>query len=109
MVCTVGAALRAVVAVHKVVHMNRCLVHQVFLLVHGQTNNCYNTSLFAAGAFGCRYGEYEDLRKLVHRTLRRTERILVIGCGNSNFSAELYDDGFEEVRLATVKSMLWAT
>ncbi|CAM9411231.1 unnamed protein product [Ectocarpus sp. 12 AP-2014] len=43
------------------------------------------------------YGEYEDLRKLVHRTLRRTERILVIGCGNSNFSAELYDDGFEEI------------
>lgn len=41
----------------------------------------------------------------MHRTLRRTERILVIGCGNSNFSAELYDDGFEEVRLATVNSM----
>lgn len=45
-----------------------------------------------------RYGEYQDLRKLVCRTLRRTDRILVIGCGNSNFSAELYDDGFEEVR-----------
>ncbi|CAM9527381.1 unnamed protein product, partial [Hapterophycus canaliculatus] len=43
------------------------------------------------------YGEYEDLRKLVHQTLRRADRILVIGCGNSNFSAELYDDGFEAV------------
>lgn len=48
-----------------------------------------------------RYGEYEDLRKLVHRVLRRTDRILVIGCGNSNFSAELYDDGFEEARRDT--------
>lgn len=44
-----------------------------------------------------RYGEYQDLRKLVCRTLKRTDRILVVGCGNSNFSAELYDDGFEEV------------
>ncbi|CAM9468794.1 unnamed protein product, partial [Laminaria digitata] len=43
------------------------------------------------------YGEYQDLRKLVCRTLRRTDRILIVGCGNSNFSAELYDDGFEEV------------
>ncbi|CAM9263609.1 unnamed protein product [Scytosiphon promiscuus] len=43
------------------------------------------------------YGEYDDLRKLVHQTLRRADRILVIGCGNSNFSAELYDDGFESV------------
>lgn len=34
---------------------------------------------------------------MVHRTLKRTDRILVVGCGNSNFSAELYDDGFEEV------------
>ncbi|CAM9479476.1 unnamed protein product, partial [Sphacelaria rigidula] len=45
------------------------------------------------------YGEYDDLRQLVHRTLKRTDRILVVGCGNSNFSAELYDDGFEEVHM----------
>lgn len=44
-----------------------------------------------------RYGEYEDLRKLVRQSLQRTDRILVVGCGNSNFSPALYDDGFEEV------------
>lgn len=55
-----------------------------------------------AAAVRKRYGEYADLRKLVHRTLRRTDQILVIGCGNSNFSAELYDDGFEEVRNSTL-------
>lgn len=46
-----------------------------------------------------RYGEFQDLRTVVHKTLRRENRILVVGCGNSNFSAELYDDGFEEVTI----------
>ncbi|CAM9416155.1 unnamed protein product, partial [Choristocarpus tenellus] len=43
------------------------------------------------------YGEYSDLRHLMHLTIRPSDRILVIGCGNSNFSAELYDDGYEDV------------
>lgn len=51
---------------------------------------------------GFRYGDYADLRPLVHKTLKRTDRILVVGCGNSNFSAELYDDGFEEVSICRV-------
>lgn len=41
----------------------------------------------------------------MHLTLRRTDRILVVGCGNSNFSAELYDDGFEAVRHRKTSSM----
>lgn len=106
-------AVEQVVAVHKFVHTSRWL--QLDGWFHRSSFWCAarptlpNTGLFAVGALGCRYGEYEDLRKLVHRTLRRTERILVIGCGNSSFSAELYDDGFEEVRLAIVNSVLRAT
>ena len=45
------------------------------------------------------YGSYAELRALVvhGQKLRPTDRILVVGCGNSDFSAELYDDGYEAV------------
>ena len=45
------------------------------------------------------YGSYAELRAIVvdEQKLRRTDRVLVVGCGNSDFSAELYDDGYEEV------------
>ena len=45
------------------------------------------------------YGSYAELRAIVvdDQKLRRTDRVLVVGCGNSDFSAELYDDGYEEV------------
>ena len=45
------------------------------------------------------YGSWAELRAIVvdEQKLRRTDRVLVVGCGNSDFSAELYDDGYEEV------------
>ena len=45
------------------------------------------------------YGTYTELRHLVidAQELQTTDRVLVVGCGNSDFSAELYDDGFKQV------------
>lgn len=46
------------------------------------------------------YGSFEDVRaKIVDETkLKRGEATLVIGCGNSDFSAQLYDQGFHAIR-----------
>jgi SAM-dependent methyltransferase len=43
------------------------------------------------------YGDYTELAGNVQRSIRPTDRILVIGCGNSNFSSDLYDKGFQNV------------
>ncbi|KAG5180926.1 hypothetical protein JKP88DRAFT_270097 [Tribonema minus] len=44
------------------------------------------------------YGNYRDLQALVRRALGSSNaQVLVVGCGNSSFSADLYDDGFPHV------------
>jgi len=43
------------------------------------------------------YGDYTELSVHVERTIKPTDRILVIGCGNSNFSSDLYDKGFHNI------------
>ncbi|CAM9705323.1 unnamed protein product [Chrysoparadoxa australica] len=44
------------------------------------------------------YGEYKDMQGLIRKYLPRREgegsRVLVVGCGNSDFSAHLYEDGY---------------
>jgi SAM-dependent methyltransferase len=42
-------------------------------------------------------GTYADVRPLLRAALRPTDRILLIGCGNSTLSADLYDDGFTQL------------
>ena len=37
---------------------------------------------------------YAQVRSSLVPHLKATDRILVVGCGNSTFSADLYDDGF---------------
>lgn len=41
--------------------------------------------------------KFDELSKHILCHLNRDDRILVIGCGNSSFSQELYDAGFENV------------
>lgn len=43
------------------------------------------------------YGEFSDIVEHVLRSIRPASRVLVIGCGNSNFSASLYDRGFHQI------------
>jgi hypothetical protein len=37
-----------------------------------------------------RYGSYKDLAEYVTPVVSREDRVLVIGCGNSDFSSDLY-------------------
>jgi len=42
--------------------------------------------------------EYEHVRHLIHKYLPdRKARVLIVGCGNSRFSAQLYADGYREL------------
>lgn len=40
---------------------------------------------------------YTQVKQLVLPQLRPSDRILVVGCGNSSFSADLYDDGYVNI------------
>ena len=33
-----------------------------------------------------RYGNYDDLEPLLHKYIKQSDRILVVGCGNSDLS-----------------------
>lgn len=39
------------------------------------------------------YGEYENLCGLIHQYIKQTEKILMVGCGNSKLSESMYDVG----------------
>lgn len=43
------------------------------------------------------YGSFSQLGGDVKRYIVPTSRVLVVGCGNSHFSAELYDSGVEDI------------
>lgn len=43
------------------------------------------------------YGEYADLCHVLHKYLKPGSRILVVGCGNSKLSEQLYDAGFHSI------------
>ena len=40
---------------------------------------------------------YRDVASQLKPFLRTDNRILVVGCGNSSFSADLYDDGYQRI------------
>lgn len=43
-------------------------------------------------------GRYADIRDLLLAAgVAKEDRILLVGCGNSTLSADLYDDGFERL------------
>lgn len=44
-----------------------------------------------------RYGEYPDLCGVLHKYIKPQEQILVIGCGNSDLSADMYDVGYHHI------------
>jgi EEF1A lysine methyltransferase 4 len=40
---------------------------------------------------------YQQIKSSILQFLRPDHKILIIGCGNSTFSADLYDDGFQNI------------
>lgn len=47
--------------------------------------------------FGLRYGEYENLCDVLHKYIKLTDKLLVIGCGNSRLSENMYDVGIKNI------------
>ncbi|KAJ9601480.1 hypothetical protein L9F63_000363 [Diploptera punctata] len=43
------------------------------------------------------YGEYPELCGLLHKYIKPKDIILMIGCGNSTLSADLYDVGYRQI------------
>ncbi|XP_077998167.1 EEF1A lysine methyltransferase 4-like [Glandiceps talaboti] len=43
------------------------------------------------------FAGYERFRDLIIGNISKTDRILMLGCGNSNLSKEMYDDGYHNI------------
>ncbi|XP_053398790.1 eEF1A lysine and N-terminal methyltransferase-like [Mercenaria mercenaria] len=43
------------------------------------------------------YGEYPELCGVLHKYIKPQDNILVVGCGNSQLSADLYDVGYHRI------------
>lgn len=46
-----------------------------------------------------RYGEYPELCGHLHKYIKAQDPVLVVGCGNSKLSADLYDVGYRFVSI----------
>jgi len=44
------------------------------------------------------YGEYGELCGILHKYTKASDNILVVGCGNSTLSSDLYDVGYRNIR-----------
>ncbi|XP_061388923.1 eEF1A lysine and N-terminal methyltransferase homolog isoform X2 [Musca vetustissima] len=43
------------------------------------------------------YGEYLELCEQIHKYIRPNDKILMVGCGNSKLSMDMYDSGFKDI------------
>ncbi|XP_017469332.1 PREDICTED: methyltransferase-like protein 13 [Rhagoletis zephyria] len=43
------------------------------------------------------YGEYLELCEHIHKYVKNTDQILMLGCGNSQLSMDMYDSGFRNI------------
>lgn len=50
---------------------------------------------------------YADMAEFLHDEIPRDARVLVVGCGNSSLSADMYDDGYRQETIPTNKYRLW--
>jgi len=53
--------------------------------------------LLELGNIAFRYGEFPRLCGILSKYIKTTDDLLMIGCGNSNLSADLYDVGFHNL------------
>ena len=57
---------------------------------------CFSQVLIFACVF-LRYGEYNEMCGILHKYMKPAEKILMIGCGNSRLSGDLYDVGYHGI------------
>lgn len=59
----------------------------------------YASSFFFANNKFCvylsRYGEYLELCEQIHKYIKPNDKVLMLGCGNSKLSMDMYDSGFK--------------
>lgn len=48
-------------------------------------------------SFFSRYGEYMELCDQIHKYIKPADKILMLGCGNSKLSMDMYDTGFRDI------------
>ena len=41
--------------------------------------------------------DYKSLRGILSKYMTKQSKILILGCGNANFSEDLYDDGYHNI------------
>ena len=44
-----------------------------------------------------RYGEYQDLCGVLHKYIKTKDRVLNVGCGNSQLCADMFDIGYKNL------------
>lgn len=44
-----------------------------------------------------RYGEYSNLCGMLHKYVKPTDKVLMVGCGNSRLSEDMYDVGYHSI------------
>ena len=55
---------------------------------------CYQTLTFYVLS---RYGEYGVLSGVIHKYIKPADKILMVGCGNSKLSEDLYDLSYHDI------------
>lgn len=43
------------------------------------------------------YGEFPDLCSVIHKYIKCSDKVLMVGCGNSQLSADMYDIGYKNI------------
>ena len=52
------------------------------------------------------YGEYTDLCHVLHKYIKRSNKVLMAGCGNSRLSEDLYDAGFNSIENVDISAVV---
>jgi len=53
-----------------------------------------------------RLEDYESLQPIISPLIKPDSKILVLGCGNAEFSENLYDDGFKNIFNIDISSVV---
>lgn len=74
-----------------------CIYVCLYVEIHYNNHRCLNFQtvrelLYLIPLY--RYGEYLELCDQIHKYIKPADKILMLGCGNSKLSMDMYDTGF---------------
>lgn len=53
-----------------------------------------------------RYGEYPKLSGVIHKYIKPSDKVLMVGCGNSKLSEDLYDLSYHDIHNIDISDMV---